>query len=168
MTRSSPSDPAAHAGSGADGSGSGGAPSAAGPFLESALALVCHAALAVLGAAAGLAAVFAAGWLSRYWGSGLLAQGLAIAALALFLVLLYTGVRAAGWGSGSRLGAGLFTAGWAAALLAAVGYVPGGDVIMTAAAIDQFFLFGSLGALALAVVRTPPKPRTPAAAGRGR
>ncbi|GAA3722664.1 hypothetical protein GCM10022205_02930 [Spinactinospora alkalitolerans] len=117
-----------------------------------------YAVLLVLGFVAGIVCGLSASWLAWLWQVGPIGQALAVAALVLLLVLLFLGCRVAGWGMGSRLGAGLPAAGWAAAGFAIVGHSSAGDVVMTAAAVNYGFLYGGITAVVLATVLTPPAP----------
>ncbi|WP_046471061.1 DUF6113 family protein [Allosalinactinospora lopnorensis] len=114
--------------------------------------------LLVLGFAAGLVCGLAASWLSWLWGSGALGMALAGGALVVFLGLLYTGCRAAGWAMGSRLGAGLPAAGWVGAGLLLTGFAPSGDVVMLATVVSYAFLLGGIAVVAGATVLSGPRP----------
>jgi hypothetical protein len=136
------------------GAGSPAAPAAPrGP--ARAVAAAGYTVLPLLGLAVGVVGGPAAHWLSWLWLTGTPGRLLAGTGLAVGLVLLFAGCRAAGWGMGSRLGAGLFAVGWTAAALALVGFTSGGDILLTNGGLDSAVLFGGVFAVALATVLTP-------------
>ncbi|WP_201296747.1 hypothetical protein [Nocardiopsis sp. FR26] len=126
-------------------------PSAALSPLLTAATLVVVLALGVL---AGLLSTTGAGWLTRYWGAGQPVPALAVAALLVFLALLYTGCRLCAWGSRRPSAAVFFAVGFLASVIALVGYVPGGDLVLTNHLMHNAYLFGSMLVLVLAVIRS--------------
>ncbi|MFB9801125.1 hypothetical protein [Streptomonospora salina] len=112
--------------------------------------------LLAAGVAAGLGGTVAAGWLSYLWRAGAAGQAVAAVALPVLLAVLFTGCRAAGWGMGSRLGAGLPAIGWGGSVFALIAVTSGGDMVLTSTAIDYCYLFGGLTAVGVAVVLTEP------------
>ncbi|RKS05522.1 hypothetical protein DFP74_1122 [Nocardiopsis sp. Huas11] len=147
---------------GAPGSGAEGGPAAA-PSADTArrsaavsavlTVLTCVVVLA-LGAAVGLVGSFGAGWLTRYWDAGALAQILAGAGLLVFLALLYGACRLVAWGSRRPSAALAFAVGYLATLVVLVVYVPGGDVVITGHLMHYGYLFGTMLVLVIAVVHS--------------
>ncbi|MFC7326810.1 DUF6113 family protein [Marinactinospora rubrisoli] len=125
------------------------------------LAGAAYTLLAVLGVVAGTVCGLASSWLSWLWLTGPVGQGLAAGTLALVLLVLFAGCRAAGWGMGTRLGAGLPAAGWIAASFLLVSWSSSGDVILTSAAINYAFLFGGMAVSVLATALSTPAPVAP-------
>lgn len=109
--------------------------------------------LVPLGAAVGMFCTFGAGWLTRYWGAGMPVPVLAVAGLVVFLVLLYCACRLCAWGSRRPSAAVAFAVGYLASAVALVGYVAGGNLVLTDHLMHNAYLFGSMLALMLAVVR---------------
>ncbi|RCV48329.1 hypothetical protein DEF23_25185 [Marinitenerispora sediminis] len=121
-----------------------------------ALAGAAYTVLTALGLVAGTVGGLASSWLSWLWLTGAAGQGAAAAALVLMLLALFAGCRAAGWGMGTRLGAGLPAGGWIAASFLLVSWSSSGDVVLTAAAINYAFLFGGIAVAVLATALTAP------------
>ncbi len=121
--------------------------------MSSAVTVLSFVLLLLTGAALGVLSGFGMSWFSHYWPVGALVKAGAVAGVLAFLVLLYALVRAAAWGSRRRSGATGFAVGYVSSLLAMIGYLPGGDIVFSAAAINYLFLFGSMVALASGVMR---------------
>ncbi|QBI52571.1 hypothetical protein [Streptomonospora litoralis] len=117
-----------------------------------------YAVLLVVGISVGLGGSVLAGWLSYLWQAGMAGQAVAAVALLGVVAVLFAGCRAAGWGMGSRLGAGLPALGWGAAVFSLIAMTSGGDIVLTSTVIDYCYLFGGLAAVGIAVVLTEPGP----------
>ncbi|MEU3230463.1 hypothetical protein ACFV4I_11920 [Nocardiopsis alba] len=135
-------------------------------FVSPTVTVLSFLVLMATGAATGVLSGFGVSWFAREWPLGGLAQVKAVAGVLLLLVALYALTRLAGWGSRRQSGALGFSAGFALSLMGMIGYLPGGDIIFPDAIINYVFLFGSMVALALGVVRSaapfqwPPAPTT--------
>ena len=135
--------------------------------MSAAVTVLSFAVLLVAGLAVGVLSGFAMGWVSHYWDLGPAAQAAGVAAVLVYLVLLYALCRLAGWGSRRQSGALGFAIGYVAVMLGMIGYVTGGNVVFSAKLVNYVFLFGSMIALAAGVVRsfvlppraTPQQPR---------
>ncbi|MBB6118895.1 hypothetical protein [Nocardiopsis algeriensis] len=138
--------------------GDGRPPAAQGGVLSGLLSAATAVVLLALGAATGLVAAPAAGWLTRYWEAGITAQVLGAAGLVALLAVFYAACRLCGWGSRSVLGAACFAGGFVVVTMALSAYVPGGDVVLQGHPVHYGYLFGSMAVLALAVVRSIPNP----------
>lgn len=120
--------------------------------------------LVPLGAVVGVFCTFGAGWLTRYWGAGMPVPVLAVAGLLVYLVLLYCACRLCAWGSRRPSAAVAFAVGYLAATVALIGYVSGGNLVLTNHLMHNAYLFGSMLVLMLAVIRgwtaslTAPRP----------
>ncbi|MFC3997161.1 hypothetical protein ACFOVU_14605 [Nocardiopsis sediminis] len=125
---------------------------------ERGVAIAANVVLLSAGFAAGIVGGPAARWLTWLWNTGLGGQVVAGAIAVAVLVLLFTACRVAGWGTGSRLGAGLPAVGWTAASFALVTLSSGGDIMLTANVMEQVYLFGGVFAVSMATVLTPPGP----------
>ncbi|MCY9785743.1 hypothetical protein KIK06_17795 [Nocardiopsis sp. EMB25] len=110
------------------------------------------AVVAPLGAVVGLVSSLCAGWLTRYWEAGQPVPTIAVAALVVYVALLYAGCRLLAWGSGTPDAAMAFTIGFVLSLFAVIGYTPGGDIVLTGHMIHNGYQLGSMLALAAAVV----------------
>ncbi|MBE2999288.1 hypothetical protein IDM40_11305 [Nocardiopsis sp. HNM0947] len=115
--------------------------------------------LFLLGLVLGTVSTVSAGWLTRYWDGGQPAPALAIAALVVYVVLLYVLCRLAAWGGRRQSAAVAFALGYAVVLFAATSYLPGGDVLLQDDPVHYAFLIGAMVALAAAVVRSAPRRR---------
>ncbi|MFB8764196.1 hypothetical protein [Nocardiopsis alba] len=132
-------------------------------FVSPTVTVLSFLVLMATGAAVGVLSGFGVSWFAREWPLGGPAQAKAVAGVLLLLVALYALTRLAGWGSRSQSGALGFSAGFALSLMGMIGYLPGGDIIFPEAIINYVFLFGSMVALALGVVRSAaPFQRPPA------
>ncbi|GAB3449223.1 hypothetical protein GCM10027570_23520 [Streptomonospora sediminis] len=125
---------------------------AAGPVVTG----LAYAVLLVTGTAVGLGGSVMAGWLSYLWRAGMAGQAAASVALLAVVAVLFAGCRAAGWGMGTRLGAGLPALGWAGAVFSLIAVTSGGDIVLSSTVIDYCYLFGGLTAVGLAVVLSEP------------
>ncbi|MEU3212228.1 hypothetical protein ABZ631_15080, partial [Nocardiopsis alba] len=123
-------------------------------FVSPTVTVLSFLVLMATGAATGVLSGFGVSWFAREWPLGGLAQVKAVAGVLLLLVALYALTRLAGWGSRRQSGALGFSAGFALSLMGMIGYLPGGDIIFPDAIINYVFLFGSMVALALGVVRS--------------
>ncbi|WP_234004113.1 hypothetical protein [Nocardiopsis sp. SBT366] len=131
------------------------------PFLSSAVTVLSFAVLLVAGLAVGVLSGFAMGWVSHFWDLGLSQQVGGVAAVVAFLVALYALCRLAGWGSRRQSGAVGFAVGYVAVMLVMLGYLTGGNIVFSAKLVNYVFLFGSMIALAVGVMRSfvlPPRP----------
>lgn len=130
------------------------------PFVSSAVTVLSFAVLLVAGLAVGVLSGFAMGWVSHFWDVGLTAQAAGVVALAVFLVLLYALCRLVGWGSRRQSGALAFALGYVTVMMVMIGYLTGGNVVFSAKLVNYGFLFGSMIALAVGVMRSfvlPPR-----------
>ncbi|MFC4560492.1 hypothetical protein ACFO4E_01345 [Nocardiopsis mangrovi] len=125
---------------------------------ERGVAIAAYVFLLPAGFAAGIVGGPAARWLTWLWNTGLGGQIVAGIAAAAVLAVLFTACRAAGFGTGSRLGAGLPAVGWTAASFALVTVSSGGDIMLTSNVMEQVYLFGGVFAVSMATVLTPPGP----------
>jgi len=132
-------------------------------FLSPVLTAATFAVLLLLGALVGLASTTGAGWLTRYWEAGPPVPPLAVAGLLAFLVLLYGAGRLCAWGSRRWSGALAFASGFLAVLIALVGYMPGGDVVLTNHLMHNAYLFGTMLVLVISVIRSAAPVRVPSA-----
>lgn len=131
------------------------------PFLSSAVTVLSFAVLLVAGLAVGVLSGFAMGWVSHFWDLGLSQQVGGAAGVVAFLVALYALCRLAGWGSRRQSGAVGFAVGYVAVMLVMLGYLTGGNIVFSAKLVNYVFLFGSMIALAVGVMRSfvlPPRP----------
>lgn len=140
--------------------------------LSSALTAATLAVLLPLGVLAGLLSTLGAGWLVRYWESGWPVPLLSSAGLLVFLALLYGAGRLCAWGSRRPSAAVAFALGFALALIAAVGYLPGGDIVLQGHLMHNAYMFGTMLVLVMSVVRSgvltfPGTPVAPAVASAG-
>lgn len=128
------------------------------------MTVLLFALLLLTGVAVGVLSGFGMSWFSHYWPVSALVKAGTVAGVLAFLVLLYALTRAAAWGSRRQSGATGFAVGYVLSLLAMIGYLPGGDIVFSAAAINYLFLFGAMVALAAGVMRsmTFPAPGAPA------
>lgn len=128
-----------------------------GPF-ASAVDFVVYPALFCAAVVAGTVGGVLFGWLAWLWMSGPVGQVLSGAALLVWMCLLYAAVRAAGWATGSRVGAGVCAAGWTLAQAALLLAGESGDVffLLSSAGISNAYLYGGVAVVAFAVVFTPP------------
>jgi hypothetical protein len=136
-------------------------------FLSPVLTGATLVVLLLLGAAAGMLCTTGAGWLTRYWDAGTTVRAGAVAGLLAFLGLLYCACRLCAWGSRRTSGAVAFAAGYLALLIAMVGYMPGGDLVLTNHIMHNAYLFGVMLALVFAVIRSwspVPPPASPGTA----
>ncbi|WP_431870572.1 hypothetical protein [Nocardiopsis eucommiae] len=137
------------------------------PLASSALTVLSFAVLSVAGLGVGVLSGFAMGWVSHFWDLGLTQQAVGLAAVVAQLVVLYTLCRLAGWGSRRQSGAVGFAVGYVAVMLVMLGYLTGGNIVFSAKLVNYVFLFGSMIALAVGVMRSlvlPPRP-TPTVTG---
>lgn len=149
------------------------APGRPSPVWAAVLTALTFPVLLPAGLAVGVLSSVAAGWLTRYWGAGLLAQALGAAGLVLLLGALYGLCRLCSWGTRGLSGGLAFALGFVAATMALTAYLPGGDVVLTGHLLHYGFLFGSMVVLAVAVVhasggRNPFLAGLPPASGSGR
>ncbi|NYH51863.1 MULTISPECIES: hypothetical protein [Nocardiopsis] len=107
-----------------------------------------------LGAAAGLFSTTGAGWLLLYWDAGPWPRTLAVAGLLAFLALLYCACRLCAWGGRRPSASVAFAAGFLASVIALVGYMPGGDLVLTNHITHNAYLFGAMLVLMLAIIRS--------------
>lgn len=128
------------------------------PALLRVLSYVTGAALAATGFCAGIVVGVSAGWLAWLWESGTTGKAMATGALVVLLALLFLGCRAAAYGMESRLGAALPAIGWTVALISLTSYAPGGDIVMSASAINYAFVLGGVLVVVLATATVPPGP----------
>ncbi len=139
-------------------------------FLSPVLTGATLVVLLLLGAVAGMFGTTGAGWLTLYWGAGAPVQAASAAGLLAFLALLYGVCRLCAWGSRRTSGAAAFAVGYLAALIGMVGYMPGGDIVLTNHIMHNAYLFGVMLVLVFAVVRSwspVPPPGSPRAAAPG-
>jgi len=135
-------------------------------FLSPVLTGTTLVVLLLLGAVASMLGTTGAGWLTRYWGEGAAVQAVSAVGLLAFLVLLYAACRLCAWGSRRTSGAAAFALGYLAALIGVIGYMPGGDIVLTNHIMHNAYLFGVMLALVFAVIRSwsfsppPGSPRT--------
>ncbi|MEU3016301.1 hypothetical protein ABZ635_02750 [Nocardiopsis sp. NPDC007018] len=130
------------------------------PFVSSALTVLSFALLLVAGLAVGVLSGFGMGWVSHFWDLGPVQQGAGVTAVVVFLVALYALCRLAGWGSRRMSGAVGFAIGYVAVMMVMIGYVTGGNIVFTTKLVNYVFLFGSMIALAVGVMRSmvlPPR-----------
>ncbi|WP_150251888.1 hypothetical protein [Nocardiopsis deserti] len=132
-------------------------------FLSPVLTGTTFVVLLLLGAAVGMLGTTGAGWLTLRWGAGTAVQAASAAGLLAFLALLYGTCRLCAWGSRRTSGAVAFAAGYLAALIGTVGYMPGGDIVLTNHIMHNAYLFGVMLVLVVAVIRSwsfvpPPGP----------
>ncbi|WP_017556678.1 hypothetical protein [Nocardiopsis baichengensis] len=139
--------------------GTGTGPTRTAPF-ASAVDFAVHPALFCASVVAGVVGGVLSGWLAWLWLSGPVGQVVAGAALLVVLCLLYLAVRAAGWATRSRIGAGVCAVGWTLAQVALLLAGESGDVffLLAAAGISNTYLYGGVVVMTLAVVFTPPAP----------
>ncbi|PDP86912.1 hypothetical protein CQJ94_14995 [Glycomyces fuscus] len=123
-------------------------------FLSPVLTGATLVVLLLLGAAAGMLGTTGAGWLTRYWDAGATVRAGAAAGLLAFLALLYCACRLCAWGSRRTSGSAVFAVGYLALLIAMVGYMPGGDLVLTNHLMHNAYLFGVMLVLVLAVIRS--------------
>lgn len=141
--------------------------------LSTVLTAVTFPVLAVAGAVAGLLSATGAGWLTRYWEAGALAQVLGVVGLVAMLGALYCLCRLCAWGTRGVSGGVAFALGFVAMAMVLTMYMPGGDIVLTSHPLHYGYLFGSMVVLAIAVVRglqknNPFLAGLPPAAGSGR
>lgn len=146
--------------------------SAAGPqsrppaILSSAMTALSFLVLLLTGAAVGLLSGFGMSWFSHHWPLGTLVQAGSVVGVVMFLVLLYALTRLAAWGSRRQSGATGFAVGYVLSLLGMIGYLPGGDIVFSAAVVNYVYLFGSMMALAAGVMRSATLPGPSPSAAR--
>ncbi|MBR8744601.1 hypothetical protein [Nocardiopsis sp. MG754419] len=137
-------------------------------FASSAMTVLSFLVLLPTGAAVGVLFGFGMSWFSHHWPLGLLVQVGSVAAVLVLLALVYALTRLAAWGGRRQSAATGFAVGYVLVLLGMIGYLPGGDIVFSAAVVNYVFLFGSMVALAAGVMRsaTFPGPRGPSSVGR--
>ncbi len=123
------------------------------PVLTAVLTALTFPVLAASGAAVGLLSATGAGWLTRYWEAGPLAQVLGVAGLLALLGALYGLCRLCAWGARGVSGGVAFSLGFVAVAMVLTMYMPGGDIVLTGHLIHYGYLFGSMVVLAVAVGR---------------
>jgi len=123
-------------------------------FLSPLLTVATFAVLLLLGALVGLLSTTGAGWLTRYWDAGPPVPLLSAAGLLVFLALLYTACRLCAWGSRRTSGGLAFALGFLSVLIALVGLMPGGDVVLTNHIMHNAYLFGTMLVLVVSVIRS--------------
>lgn len=126
------------------------APASLSPALTAATLVV----LLPLGAVVGVLSTTGAGWLTRYWEAGPQAPLLAAVGLLLFLAVLYCACRLCAWGSRRPSGAVAFAGGHLISVIALVGYMPGGDIVLSNHIMHNAYLFGTMLVLVFAVIRS--------------
>ncbi len=140
-------------------------------LLSSAMTVLSFLVLLPTGAAVGVLSGFGMSWFSHHWPLGLPVQAGAVVGVVVFLVLLYTLTRLVAWGSRRQSGATGFAVGYVLSLLGMIGYLPGGDIVFSAAPVNYVYLFGSMVALAAGVMRSVtlpgPTPRSGPATAQG-
>ncbi|WP_047870540.1 hypothetical protein [Nocardiopsis sp. RV163] len=139
-------------------------------FLSPVLTGTTLVVLLLLGAAAGMLATTGAGWLTLHWGAGTAVRAVGAVGLLAFLVLLYGACRLCAWGSRRASGAAAFALGYLAVLIGMVGYMPGGDIVLTNHIMHNAYLFGVMLVLVFAVIRSwsfAPPPGSPRTAAPG-
>ena len=122
-------------------------------MLSAVLTAVTLPVLAVAGAAAGLLSATCAGWLTRYWEAGAAAQVSGAVGMAALLGILYCLCRLCAWGARSVLGGAAFALGFTVMTMVLTGYLPGGDIVLTAHTLNYVYLYGAMAVMAIAVVR---------------
>ncbi|MFD6951957.1 MULTISPECIES: hypothetical protein [unclassified Nocardiopsis] len=137
-------------------------------ILSPALTAATLVVLLPLGAAVGLFSVTGAGWLTLYWAAGPWARTLAVVGLLAFLALLYAACRLCAWGGRRPSASVAFAVGFLASVVAVVGYMPGGDLLLTNHIMHNAYLFGAMLVLVFAVIHsgvfaflTEPRPVAP-------
>ncbi|WP_017570805.1 hypothetical protein [Nocardiopsis halotolerans] len=123
-------------------------------FLSPVLTGATFVVLLLFGALVGVVSTTGAGWLTLYWEAGAASKGVTVLVLLVFLTLLYAACRLCAWGSRRASGAVAFTVGYLVMVIAMVGYMPGGDLVLTNHIMHNAYLFGAMLVLVFAVIRS--------------